>query len=229
MTWSVVIPSARASNLVRSVGALLQAHPGLDPSRIVVVDDGARAEAERLLPSGIQWVEGAKPFVWSRNVNRGIAVTTGDPMLIMGDDVEVLTEGAFDRLAAVLEEIPELGALSTAVEGVVGNPRQHWMPTGGLQIEGSWLAFVCVMLSRAAWEAAGPLDEAFDGYGCDDVDYSWRLRERGFRLGVLHSTVVRHDGSIPSTFRSAPDVVERWKENCRKLEAKWTGLRSSQD
>ena len=221
MRWSVVVPSARAENVVRSLTSLLLTHPGLETNRIIVIDDGAREAAEPLLPSGITWVRGEAPFIWARNVNRGFEAARDPAIAIMGDDVEIMTERGFDRLAEGLEGHPEIGALSTAVRGVVGNPRQECGRGEGLVYDNTWLAFVCVMVRRAAWDAIGPLDESFEGYGCDDVDYSWRLRDKGFRMGILHSSVVRHDGSIPSTYRAKNNVNNLSEAHRGRVEVKW--------
>jgi len=221
MSCSVIIPSARSENLIRSVKSLLGAHRDLEPGKIVVVDDGAREMAEACLPQGITWLRGQKPFVWARNINIGIRAVRDPAVVIMGDDVLMATPDAFGHLAECFEEHPQIGAVSPAVRGVVGNPIQQEHRKEGLDLEPSWLAFVCVMISRQAVDVVGLLDEAFKGYGCDDVDYSWRLRRYGYQLGVLHSSVVIHDGSIPSTFRSRGDVSERWEENRLRLAEKW--------
>ncbi|MCI0422717.1 MAG: glycosyltransferase, partial [Acidobacteria bacterium] len=61
--FHVVILSACASNLVACVRSILNSELGLPPDRIIVVDDGARSEAEHQL-TGIRWVAGVKPFVF---------------------------------------------------------------------------------------------------------------------------------------------------------------------
>ena len=64
MSFRVVILSCQASNLVPCIHSVLSYEPGLPPANIVVVDDGARGEAEPLLP-GVTWVAGEKPFVFA--------------------------------------------------------------------------------------------------------------------------------------------------------------------
>lgn len=223
MSWAVVIPSARAANLVRSVESLIRTHPGAAPSRICVVDDGAREEAEAKLPRGILWVEGIKPFIYARNINLGVErIDPADPVILMGDDVEVLTEHAFDRLEATLAERKDLGILSPGILGIVGNVRQNYRRRSAFQLEHDKLAFVCVAIPQRVRQSVGKLDERFAGYGCEDDDYSWRVREAGFKLGILHTCAVRHDGSIPSTFRTRPDYEARFRENRERLALKWS-------
>jgi GT2 family glycosyltransferase len=188
---------------------------------VVVVDDGARAGSENLLPSDIVWVPGPKPFVYARNVNLGMAACPARDAVVMGDDVEVVTPGGFDRLADRLRAEPALAILSAAIRGVVGNRRQQELPDVSLRLEHDWLAFVCVAIRREAWERLGTLDERFAGYGSEDVDYSWRAREAGWSIGVDGACVVRHDGSLPSTFRTRRDVSQLSAANHEILRSKW--------
>lgn len=222
MAWSLIVPSARPENLIRSLETVFRAHPGVDPARIVIVDDGAREEASRELPAGIRWVEGVKPFVFARNVNLGIRdAPPSDVFIIMGDDVEVLSLGCFDMLERGFGKQPGLGILSPGVVGIVGNRRQTFDPTVPFLIEDELLVFICVAVPRVVWDLVGPLDERYVGYGCEDDDYSLRVRKAGYSLGVLNRSVVRHDGSIPSTFRSRPDVERLFRENRERFLRKW--------
>lgn len=221
MDWTVVIPSARAENLVPAVKSVLRAHPGMDPGCIIIVDDGARAGAERQLPDGIRWVEGVKPFVYARNVNRGVSAARRENIVIMGDDVEVITPRGFDYLAACVRERSDVGVLSPGIDGIVGNPRQRYAPSKPFIEEYDVLCFVCVMIPRRAWDAIGELDERFIGYGCEDCDYCWRALEANHRLGVFNGCVVKHDGSLPSTFRTRQDINKIHTENMQRLRKKW--------
>ncbi len=49
----------------------------------------------------------------------------------------------------------------------------------------------CLLISRAAWAAAGPLDEAFFCY-LEDADWGLRLREAGLRAVVVPAAVASH-------------------------------------
>lgn len=219
----IVVPSANADNLVESIGALLRAHPGLDSSRVVVVDDGARTRAEARLPK-VMWVAGHKPFVFSKNVNAGIlAFQDWDHIVIMGDDVQFLTLGGLDLMLNLMEEKPKVGILSASVRGIVGNPMQaHHSSNPAFRYETKVLCFICVMVRREAWEAIGPLDESFSGYGYDDNDYSLRCLDAGFDLGIDNRCVVAHD-TLQSTYRSRPDFNEIFEINRRLFFEKWKG------
>ena len=92
MNWHVVILSAQASNLVPCAESLLSNEPNLPRERIIVVDDGARAEAAAKLP-GVRWVKGRKPFIYARNANIGLR-TAGTDAILLNDDARLITPGA---------------------------------------------------------------------------------------------------------------------------------------
>ena len=98
---------------------------------------------------------------------------------------------------------PEFGAIS-AVSNHVGNVAQRPQSIG-FREEARMLCFICVLITKAAIEAVGELDERFVAYGWEDNDYCRRIRAAGFRLGIDDRCYVDH-GSLRSTFRGDPNV-----------------------
>ncbi len=72
-------------------------------------------------------------------------------------------------------------------------------------VEVDWNNGAFFLLSRAAWEAIGPLDERFF-FGWEDLDWCWRARRLGWR--ILHDPrlTVTHLGG-ESARRRGDDVV----------------------
>ncbi|MCU1349049.1 MAG: hypothetical protein JWO56_2079 [Acidobacteria bacterium] len=210
----IVILSANGENLVACIESILRNEPRLDRSRIIVVDDGARELAGPRLP-GIRWVSGAKPFVFARNANIGIAAA-GTDVILLNDDAQLVTPDGFTKLATLAGTRPDVGILSAAIDGVVGNPDQLVQPEGTLRIEtAERLCFVCVYLPRTVLAQTGGLEESFTGYGYEDTDYSLRVLMEGLQLAVYDGCVVDHSGVLPSTFRTRPDFVELDERNER--------------
>lgn len=219
--WRVVILSARAENLVPCVHALLQQETALRAEHVIVVDDGARDGAERLLPP-VSWVAGRKPFVFARNANIGIHAAAPADVLLLNDDARLLTPGGISRLAALMAERTDIGLCSAAIQGVVGNPRQWPAGTGTIRLESDTLAFVAVFIPRTVYQRLGDIDERFVGYGWEDNDYCARARAAGLACAVADVCVVDHSGDLPSTFRTRPDVLEQFNINRRLYERKAT-------
>jgi glycosyltransferase involved in cell wall biosynthesis len=206
--FDVVILSASARNLVSCVRRLLALEPDLAPERIIVVDDGARAQAEAAI-RGVRWVPGSKPFNFARNVNIGIAAS-GRNVVLLNDDAELAVAGGLSRLAG---SVGSSSIVSAAIRGVVGNPNQRPHPGHGLRIEDRMLCFVCVYLPRAVIDRVGPLDERFTGYGFEDDDYCLRARRAGVALAIDDGCVVDHAGRLPSSFRRRADHHSLFRAN----------------
>ena len=226
MSFSVVIPSARAENLVACVRSVLANEPDLPPDRVFVVDDGARTEAEPLLPP-VRSITGARPFVFARNANLGIRAADGD-VILLNDDARLLTPGGFTALVQQAQRDQRVGICSAGIRGMVGNPRQ--IANGGreLRIEPVTLAFVCVYIPKAVFETLGELDERFSGYGFDDNDYCARILAAGLELAVCDGCVVEH-GVLPPTFRSRPGWRTLSKQNEELYVEKWRAVARAAD
>ena len=257
---SIVIPSRNASNLSACVTAIWKHEPdvctividdGLDFQRLLLEGQGNRDKAAMILP-------GVRPFVFSRNVNLGIAAAGRDDVIILNDDAILETPRGFSRLQDQWCRHREYGLISPVIPGcghasqrplldftfhdredlhaaVLAGHMPH--PDGpDLRDEPRMLVFACVFLPRATIDRVGFLDEQFGvnadgvldpdgpvGYGCEDVDYSWRVRRAGLKLGIYEPVRVSH-GELPHTFRINMDA-ERYADDSivheRLFESKW--------
>jgi GT2 family glycosyltransferase len=219
--FKVVILSARASNLVPCVQSLLRNEPALPPDHIIVVDDGARSEAEAQLPP-LRWLQGIKPFVYARNANLGIT-EAGSDVILLNDDARLLTLHGFTSLSEQMRRRPRVGICSAGIRGTVGNPRQIISGSDQFRLEKKMLAFVCVYIPKATYERLGPLDERFTGYGFEDNDYCARAIAAGLQLGVWDGCAVDHSEVLQSTFRTRSDLWNLFRHNQQLFREKWKG------
>jgi GT2 family glycosyltransferase len=223
MKFSIVIPSKNPDNCVACVHSILDREPELPPERIIVVDDGAREGAVERLRRPVTWVTGEKPFVFARNINLGARIAfyqqQADGVVLMNDDTRLLTRYGFSTLADVASVAQErgwitrpAGVVSAALTADVGNRKQLSQIWRGaecpqmIRTEERVLAFVCVYIPRAAWDAVGELDEAYVDYGWDDNDYCKRVTDAGRELFIAEHCLVEH-GELPSTFRPGNGAI----------------------
>jgi len=216
--WSVVILSAKTTNLRGCIRSLIANEPGLTPDRIVVVDDGARASCGDL---PVRWVEGKKPFIFARNANLGIAACGKDDVVLMNDDAELATIGGFSKLHERWSQRPNIAAISPVIDGIVGNPNQRLHSPNALRQEFGMLCFVCVYLPRRAISSIGLLDERFTGYGYDDSDWCRRATLQGWDLWIDETCVVRHERNCTSTYRTRPDIAALSRASMDIYNRKW--------
>ena len=189
-------------------------------AEIIVVDDGIERGAKAALQ--IQYcavvVQGDKPFIFSRNVNIGIAAARANDVVILNDDAILKTPGGFSILQSEAEEHPEIGIIAATTNNV-GNKNQ--LNYGiGLRIDPRMVCFVAVLVPRRTIEKVGFLDEDFTGYGYDDDSYCLRVRRAGLKIGISDSCFVDHS-SLKSTFRGDGYPSEAFEHNRRIFEKKY--------
>lgn len=139
----------------------------------------------------IQGPEGK--FVFSVNANLGLkAVDPDADVLLVGDDVRFKEPESVDKLFHLAHADSEIGILSPKILGGADNPLQMNPPTGTTYSD-RYLALVCTYIKRGVINKIGYLDESFNtGWGWDDVDYSRRARQAGFKLAVTSEVEVIH-------------------------------------
>jgi len=225
---SVIIPSKTASNLVASVAAVRKHQPD---ARIIVVDDG------------VNWMEfsgdmlsfnslfGAKPFVFSRNVNIGIRAAGDSDVVLLNDDAILETPNGFGILQQACIDDPTIGAIA-AVTDLTGQPLQRPQNVGVRIVD--HFAFVCVFIpyetrrflytagrSCSGIFTGGFLDERFDqGYGSEDRDYCEQIKAVGLKCAVHDGCFVNHS-SLRSSFRGDPTAAGDIWANNKVLCEKW--------
>lgn len=218
MAFSVIIPSKNIDNLVPCVEAVRRCEPD---ARIIVVDDGIGFGLRQTWVDSIlfkrqglaEFIEGVKPFIFARNVNRGIQAAGTNDVIVLNDDAILETPGGFSAMAREADAHPEFGLIASTCNNV-GNPNQWRQGTVGLRNEPRMACFVCVYIPRRTIEAVGMLDETFVGYGLDDDDYSLRVRQAGLKIGVSESCYVDH-GSLKSSYRGEAAAGGDYRPNLK--------------
>jgi GT2 family glycosyltransferase len=232
VSFSIIIPSKSASNLVPCIRAIREAG---ETARIIVVDDFPYP-----LPDGFSWQEsgldlsrdivttGADPFVFARNVNIGIKTAGTDDVVLLNDDALLKTPRGFTALSdASVRYRPTTGAMAAACD-TVGNPNQFrhnpkiidGMEYWAIRDEPRMACFVCVYIPRTTINAVGLLDERFVEYGLEDDDYCLRVRQAGLKLGIFDGCFVDH-ASLKSSFRGGAQAGGDFHPNLRRFIEKW--------
>lgn len=83
----------------------------------------------------------------------------------------------------------------------------YWM--GGDQVDAGWVPGTAMIVRSEATTEVGLLDERYFMYG-EDLDWCWRFRRAGWRIGVCSSVVFRHAGSV-SARQAFGDEATQWR------------------
>ena len=82
----------------------------------------------------------------------------------------------------------------------------YW--TSGDQLDAGWVPGTVMIVRPAAAQAVGPLREELFMYG-EDLEWCWRMRRAGWRIGVCSSTTFVHATSSSALRTFGADDLER--------------------
>jgi GT2 family glycosyltransferase len=211
---SIIIVSFNARADLERCLESLRAAPPAQPREIVVVDnqstDGS-AEAAARFPD-VTVINAGANLGFARATNIGIRASRGTNLLLLNSDT-VVPPGAIDRLAAELEQHPDVAVVGPRL--VDGNGRaelsygrmigpfnelrqkmRNHRPAlvdrlTRLRHSPDWVSGACLLVRRVDAEAVGLLDERFFMY-TEDVDFCAAIRARGRRIVFTPDVEVVH-------------------------------------
>jgi GT2 family glycosyltransferase len=195
---SVVVISKDEPALDETLTALRdQAASFAEPCEILVVDasDGRLDRIRRAHEPQVRWIQFERPAGAGVTIphqrNAGVRAAEGDVIAFTdsgchpGDDW-------LARLTAPLRAGEYVTAGPTFA---LADDFDPYSGAGARQVPASGYLNECPTINmafrREAFDAVGGFDEAF-AYG-SDIDFSWRLRDAGYRIKAVPDAVIRHD------------------------------------
>lgn len=246
---SVVIPTRGGDGLVwgerrcfvvEAVRSLLErgGHENLEV--VVVYDTGTpRHVLEELRGLGVRHltlIEYTKPFNYSEKCNIGVAASYGSVVLLLNDDIEIVSDGFLVQLVAPLLEdgVGATGARLLFADNTIQhaglvfyrNEYAHafhrvdadsFGPFTALTVnrEVSALTGACLAVLRSTYDRVGGLSEELPG-NYNDVDFSFKVLREGLRLVWLNEPTAYHFES-----QTRVPVVHPWEHAIMKR--RWFG------
>lgn len=234
---SVVIPSRDGLPLIsRVLDGLTRRtdYPALD---VTVVDNGTTDPAvlalyERVARGRVPVRVDLRPepFNFSRAVNRGVAQSSGDLLLLLNNDVEILAEDWLKEMVSCFDHpgtgivgakllypnrtIQHMGVIAglsdLAGHWYIGKPAGFPGPQGRFLVRQSLsvVTGACLLVSRACWTAAGPFDEDVFPVAYNDVDFCLRALHQGFRTVLTpFATLIHHESASRGSDETARNVA----------------------
>ncbi|WP_337289338.1 glycosyltransferase [Candidatus Methylomirabilis sp.] len=212
-------------NSVRTIRACLESvfSSTRSPLELIVVDN-ASTDATRAVLAEYQGritvLVNAENAGFSRGCNQGIRASAGQHVVLLNPDT-VVTSGWLERLLS--HASAGVGAVGPVSDYVAGLQKFHlYLPAhrpatmtlaeladllGGVNqgkaVETKLLIGFCMLVPRKVLDEVGLLDEDLF-LGNDDLDLSWRLRLRGYRLLVATDAFVHHEGQV--SFKSEAET-----------------------
>ncbi len=189
-------------SLVACVGPVGPENPAADHEVIVVINGSQFEWTSTLVGAlkGVRLIESPVNLGFSGGYNLGVSHAQGRYLVLLNDDTMVLP-GWLPALVAAIEREEGIGAVGSCnltLDGeideagsVVFNDGSTMGVGRGLPADDTEWDFVrdvdycsasSLLVSRAAWDAVGGLDDRYHPAYHEDVDFCLRLREAGYRI-----------------------------------------------
>jgi len=215
-----------------------------EPHEIIMVDNGSTDGTVDYLRSlsDVRLIANESNRGFPAAVNQGIAIASGEQILLLNNDT-IVTTGWLRRMLDVLHSDPVVGLVGPVSNQVSGEQQISVGYTQLAELDGwAWdrqaqfvpgatpgqhgavdtdrLVGFCLLIKREVIDRIGVLDERF-GIGCfEDDDYCRRASDAGYRAVIAPAAFVHHFGS--ATFRgSGVDLRDVLQRNERLYHEKW--------
>jgi len=222
---TLVVLSKYKSVLAPFMESLAKLQPPFDGKdgvvkNIVFVLDGNDIPEEYCAGPFSVIVKGPEKFSMAGNGNLGLkAVPADNDVLYCGDDVRFLEYDTVVKLQEIAYKDETLGILSPRIVGR-GSPTQCNPSDEITFCRPLEMWFPCVYIKRELINKIGYLDERFENFGSDDLDYCIRALLAGYSLGVTNKVAVQHEATDggPTTFVKNIGLQEYKKQEKNSFE-----------
>ncbi|MBR6322117.1 MAG: glycosyltransferase family 2 protein [Lachnospiraceae bacterium] len=198
-------------------------------------------EAEKKYPrlKVVTWESG---FNFSAINNFGLTFAEGEYILLLNNDVEVITPDLFEGMLGycMRSEVGAVGVKLLYADDTI----QHagvLLGAGGLATHSfkgkadsdpcymcraitdqdvSAVTAACLMVKRSVYEEVGGLDESFE-VAFNDVDFCLKIREKGYLIVYNAQVKLHHYESKSRGTENTPEKFIRFSKESKNLNEKW--------
>lgn len=245
---SVVIPTRDHCADLRKCLDSIFAKTTWPDYEIVVLDNGSKEPAlldyyrELEARGNVKVVPFDVPFNYSRINNHAVAHATGEYIVFLNNDTEVITPGWLEEMLMYAQR-PDMGAVGVKLlypddtiqhAGVVigfggiaghtfiGQPRDTpgYAARGLVPNNYSAVTAACLMMRRDVFDEIGGFDESF-AVAFNDIDLCMRVRATGRLVVWTPFAELYHFESKSRGYEDTPEKQERFRGEIERFQARW--------
>lgn len=256
---SIVIPTMDHANMLeRCVSSLLDKATYQNVEIVLVENNSKESETfvlyDRLQkenPGVVKVVEWEGAFNYSAIINFGAAASTGEFLLFLNNDTEVIVPGFIEEMLA-LATIPEVGVVGAKLyfkDMLVQHAGMIIGPYGGIshanqnfsdirpgyqnraltQCSFSSVTGACQMVRREVFDEVGGYDDTFV-VGFNDADFCLKVRAAGYDVAFTPYAELYHYEFVSRGREAIGDEKQtRWKRERDAFFEKWRSELKSGD
>ena len=245
---SIIIPTRNhAKDLRRCVEAILE-KTSYEDYEIVVIDNGSdEADAKALLAelpknAGVKVVPYDVPFNFSEICNFGASQATGEYLLFLNNDTEVVSSEWLEEMVMFAQR-PDVGVVGaklyygdgtvqhagvvldgkdTAKHAFLGVPHDHEGYASRAILAGNFSAVTgaCMMMRADVFSKVGGFDETFP-VAYNDIDLCLRVRSLGLLVVMTPFAELYHYESRSRGYEDTPEKVRRLMSEGERIRVRW--------
>ena len=249
---SVLIPTRDQGRLLETCLTSLRSVTTYPDVEIVLVDhESTETRAREVIdalaedPDAVV-VEFSGPFNFAAMCNRAAETATGDVLVLLNNDTEVLapdwlvefvgqlgrTEvGVVVALLLFTDGTIQHAGVHPGVGGLMGHGHKHRQGDepgyhGRLTVahEVAAVTGACLGITKALWNRLGGLDEEHLAVAYNDIDLCLRARDAGLRVMLAPNAVLHHHESVSRGYDDDPVRNERLAGEVAVMRERWGNL-----
>jgi len=208
MQASIIIPVWKGAPIIANCLEAVYAHSGDYLLEVICVDNASPDNAARLIAerfSQVRLISQPINLGFAGGVNAGLRAARGDVGVLLNQDC-VVQAGWLDALLDALNAHPEFGIAGCTIfnsDGSINHAGaqlrkpialgQHLTDSGGDQPRAvDYVTGAAMAIRRSTWDKIGLFDDGFYPAYYEEVDYCYRARQRGFKIGYVPAARVQH-------------------------------------
>ena len=182
---------------------------------VIVVDDCSKEKINlmvtKLFP-GVKVFKNDENLGFAKTVNRGIQESTGDYICLLNNDIRLPNANWLKAMIDSLQEFdmtaPAGGRMDSNWNYITGEAKTR-------KDKFSYLVGWCLLMKRSVIDKIGLISEGFGKGFFEDVEYSYRARKAGLKLGITEGTQVQH--LYHATFKAEGYNLSKEYQEKRKI------------
>lgn len=245
---SIIIPfKDQVDYLKRCISSIFDKtiYPNVE---IILVNNNSIQDATKAYLNSLSFIENInileykKEFNYSKINNYAIEKAKGDIILLLNNDIEVITEKWLSKLYSHLqnEGVGAVGAhllyedgtnqhngVVLGIGGVAGHAfkgmdsRVFHYYLDGLSRDVSGCTAACLLFSKRVWKEVNGLNENDLKVAFNDVDFCLKIRETGQSIIFINEVKLYHFESKSRGYEDTPEKVARFKTEERYMKETW--------
>jgi GT2 family glycosyltransferase len=249
---SVLIPTRDQGRLLETCLTSLRSVTTYPNVEIVVVDHESTEQRARDVIDALDddpdalVVPFSGPFNFAAMCNRAAEAASGDVLVLLNNDTEVVAPDWLDEFVGQLGR-PEVGVVGAlllfsdgtiqhagvhpGVGGLMGHGHKHWPGDdagyhGRLTVahEVAAVTGACLGVTKALWDRLGGLDEENLTVAYNDIDLCLKARAAGLRVVLAPHAVLNHHESVSRGVDDSPKRNHRLAKELSVMQDRWENL-----